>query len=258
MYRNEIIVNASRPITLGLLTNPFLIAGITGHLAIIGVKDKQKGDYVKPEFLSSPERDFKVAYVFGGDENHYVSLGYLRGPEVTPGEVKYEGATFDGKFEVDVSFFLTPIGDSKTRIVISVNAKYKTSILSKLFGRSEQDLATHIVESHFIPFFKFFFKPSEEFEIRKIEIISEEGDGHKLLGKFKEVLPKLEVGVAKIYGNDTECSIVVFNRDIKRMTCRADDDVKSGHEALSLLLLNNGELKMRVYQLLLDDIMEKL
>ncbi|MQL56156.1 hypothetical protein [Acidianus ambivalens] len=258
MYRNEIVINAGRSSLLGVLTNPFFISGIVGHVGILRVKDKQKGDYVTPEFLNSPEDDFQVAYVFGTPENYNVSLGYMVGPEIFPGEVKYKGGTFDGKFEWEVSFFLTPIDDNKTRLSISVNAKYKTSMLARIFGRSEFDLAFHIVEGHFIPFFKFYFKPSEEIEVNKIEIASEEGEANEVIAKFKEIVPKLEAGMIKISGKNLECLVIVINKDIRRVTCLAGNDLKTGSDALSLLLLYNGELKMKAYQLQLEDLIEKI
>lgn len=258
MYMNEVVVNANKSVVLGALTNPFFFAGVVGHIGILRVKDKLKGEYVTPEYLNSPENDFEVAYVFGTPESYHVSLGYMRGPEVSPGEVKYSGGTFDGKFEREISFVLTPLGDSRTRVVITANAKYKTSILSKLFGKSEFDLAAHIVEGHFAPFVKLYFKPSEELEVSKIEVASEEGDANVVLGKFKELIPKLEAGMIKITGKNLECLVVVLNKDIKRATCLAGNDLKTGSEALSLLLLYSGELKMKAYQVQLEDIIERL
>ena len=258
MYRNEIVVNANRSSVLGVLTNPFFISGIFGHVGILRVKDKQKGDYVTPEFLNSPEDDFQVAYVFGTPENYHVYLGHMIGPEVSLGEVKYKGETSDGKFKWEISFLLTPIDDNKTRVSISVDAKYKTSTLARIFGRSEFDLATHIVEGHIIPFFKFYFKPSEEIEVNKIEIESEEGEANKVIAKFKEIIPKLETEMIKISGKNLECLVIVINKDIKRVTCLVGNDVRTGSEALSLLLLYNGELKMKAYQLQLEDLIEKI
>ncbi|BDC17753.1 hypothetical protein [Acidianus sp. HS-5] len=258
MYRNEIVVNADRSAVLGVFTNPFFFSGIVGHIGILRIKDEKKGDYVTPEFLTSPQDDYQVAYVFGTPESYHASLGYLRGPEISAGEVKYSGATFDGKFEFEIHFFLTPLDDNKTRVSISVNATYKTSTLARIFGRSEFDLATHIVEGHIIPFFKFYFKPSEEIEVNKIEVASEEGDANKVIAKFKEVVPKLESGFVKISGTNLECLAVVIGRDIKRVTCLAGNDLKTGSEALSLLLLYNGELKMKAYQIQLEDLIEKI
>ncbi|MUM65738.1 hypothetical protein D1867_10895 [Acidianus infernus] len=257
-YRNEIVVNANRSTVMGVLINPFFFAGIVGHIGILRVKDKLKGEYVTPEYLNSPENDFEVAYVFGTPENYRVTLGYMRGPEISSGEIKYKGGTFDGKFEWEISFILTPLGDNKTRISFLVKAQYKSSVLSRIFGRSEFDLATHIVEGHFIPFIRFYFKPSEEFELNKVEVLSEEGDSNKVIGKFKEVIHKLEAGIVKIFGKNLECLVVVLNREIKKASCITGNDIKTGSEALSLLLLYNGELKMKAYELQLEDLIEKL
>jgi len=62
---HDVTIQASEDREVSLLTNPFLITGVFGHINILQVYDKKEGKYVKPSSLSGFSNKFLVIYIFG-------------------------------------------------------------------------------------------------------------------------------------------------------------------------------------------------
>ena len=65
VYSHDITIRTSKDKVISLLTNPFLFAGVLGHISILRVYDHKEGKYVTPSSLSAFSNMFLVVYIFG-------------------------------------------------------------------------------------------------------------------------------------------------------------------------------------------------
>lgn len=254
MYRSQIDLQIPKSLAMEFGKDPFIIAGIFGHVAILSVKDKIKGEFVTPDDLQQPANEFRVAYVYGVPPNYKVYPGIFKGPEIAGDEIKYSGYTEDGKVSFTLSFIFKSLG-SITRLYITTNFEYRGSFLDKLIGRSSFDLAKHIVEGHYIPYIKFYFNyhVPKEMELTKKVVLEEEGDMSMIIEKFKEVIKSLQYGVVEITSEGLECTFVIVNGNVKKGVCKGGNEIKTDAEALSSLLFVSGKGKITVYEVNLED-----
>ncbi|WP_338602609.1 hypothetical protein V6M85_02565 [Sulfolobus tengchongensis] len=254
MFRTEIDVPLPKSLILDFVRDPFIVGGVFGHVAVLQVKDKVKGDFVTPEYLQQPLNEFRVAYIYGVPPDYKVFPGIFKGPEILVDEIRYTGSTDDGKMSFKLSFILKSAGSS-TRLYMSSEFEFKESFLQKLLGRSSFDLAKHIIEGHFIPYIKFYLNSHvpKEVKVGKRVLLEEEGDMNYIIAKFKEIVKNTNTGIIEINNEDLDCSFMVINGDIKKAICRGGKEVKRDNEALSALLFASGKGKLTVYDINLED-----
>lgn len=81
----EIMVWAFRERVVEILSDPFIFAGISGHMEIVKVFDSVAQDFVEPLEAKSPTARFKVAYIFDvKDGKTSTAVGEMTGPFFTP------------------------------------------------------------------------------------------------------------------------------------------------------------------------------
>ncbi|ARM75424.1 hypothetical protein [Acidianus manzaensis] len=254
MYSSEIEVEAPRSLVLEFVRDPFIVAGVFGHVAILRVKDKVKGDFVTPEYLEKPENSFKVAYIYGVPPDYKVFSGIFEGPKISVDAIEYSGYTDDGKIKFTLSFILKNLA-SETRIYMNSEFKFEGSFLDKMLGRGSFDMAKHIIEGHFMPYIKFYFDShkSSEVKIGKRIILQDEGDMNYIITKFKEVARTMNNGIIEVYSENLNCSFGIINNNMKRSICRSGKDIKTDTEALTALLFSTGKGKIIAYEVNLED-----
>ena len=156
-YSQEVAIQAPRIRIISLITDPFLLSGIFGHVNILRAYDPTRGKYVNLSSLSSFSNRFLVTYVFGTPDTEMNLIeGEMEGPIYEEGSIVYRGWTKDQKFTWRIRFQTKAIRPMGTLIKISVTADYKVSGLEKLLGRTPFSLAEHIVEDHIIPYIKYY------------------------------------------------------------------------------------------------------
>lgn len=276
MYSGDILVNAPIQLVTKFIMDPLIIAGVSGHIAILGFKDEAKNEYLfgdKITELSTPTNEFKALYILPkSDGNFKYDEGVFIGPEVTiENGVRYSGYTDDGKFELEINIIPKGIEENLTNIHFMTNVKYNDSLLERLLGKSPIDFARQIVEDHFMTYVRLYF-PSFINYITSIELAEKPspslislspisqftGDAGSLLAKINEVIAQLNLGVIKVKLDGLTCSIVVENKAMKRAVCKSESEIKTDFEALSMIMTTKGQGKMEVYALNIEDIIESL
>ena len=159
VYSHEVTIQAPKDRLLSLMTDPFLISGVFGHVNLLRVYDQKQGKYVGFSSLSSFSNRFLVVYVFGTpDTRMNLFEGELEGPILETGSVVYRGWTKDQRFTWEIRFEAKAIKPKETLVRIIATADYRVSGLDRLLGRTPFALAQHIVEDHIIPYIKYYLK----------------------------------------------------------------------------------------------------
>ena len=156
VFSRDVTIKAPKDRLVGLMTDPFLISGVFGHVNILRVYDQKQGIYVGFSSLSSFSNRFLVVYIFGTpDTKMNLFEGEMEGPMFEAGSVVYRGWTKDQKFTWEIRFEAKAVKPTETLVRIFVTADYKVSGLDRLLGRTPFALAQHIVEEHMIPYVKY-------------------------------------------------------------------------------------------------------
>ena len=275
MYRGDIVVNAPVQFARKFAMDPLLISGISGHITILGFKDKVKNEYLfgdRIRELTAPANEFKALFILlksGG--NFKYADGVFKGPEVTAEGIKYSGYSDDGKLEFEISIITKSLGENLTRVYFMTNVKYNDSFMDRLLGRSAIDFAKHIVEDHFMTYARVYFpsfsdllssmgqrEKSSTSPVSLSPISEFTGDAAEVLAKINEAITQLNLGVIKVSFDKLNCSIVVENKTMKKAVCKGESGIKTGFEALSMIMSAKGQGKMEVYAINVEDIVESL
>jgi len=275
MYMGDILINAPVYFVRKFIMDPLIIAGTSGHISILGFKDKAKNDYLfgdKIRELSAPATEFRVLYILlKTGLNFQYTDGVFIGPELTAEGVKYYGYSDDGRLEFEINFMPKSLGENSTRLYIATNVKYNDSLLDRILGRKAVDFARHIVEDHFITYARVYFpsffdlvpsmRSKEQSSVPSVSLspISQfSGDAGSILIKINEAITQLNLGVIKVKFDKLTCNIVVENKTMKKAVCKSENEIKTGFEALSMILGTKGQGKMEVYSVNVEDIIESL
>jgi len=275
MYRGDLVVNAPVQFARKFAMDPLIISGISGHISIRGFKDKAKNEFLfgdRIRELSAPANEFKALFILlksGG--NFKYADGVFKGPEVTMDGIKYSGYSDDGKLEFEISIMPKSLGENVTRLYFATNVKYNESFMDRLLGRSAVDFAKHIVEDHFITYARVYFSSfadllssftqkgySSTSSISLSPISEFTGDAAGVLAKMNETITQLNLGVIKVSFDKLNCSIVVENKAMKKAVCKGENGIKTGFEALSMIMSAKGQGKMQVYTINVEDLIESL
>jgi len=277
MYRGDTVINAPVQFVRRFVMDPLIISGISGHISILGFKDKAKNEFLfgdRIRELSAPANEFKALFILlKRGSNFKYADGVFKGPEVTMDGIKYSGYSDDGKLEFEISFIPKSLGENLTRMYFATNVKYNDSFMDRLLGRSAVNFARHIVEDHFITYTKVYFSSfadllssmgqrdmSSPSSVSLSPISEFTGDAGSLLAKMNEVMSQLNLGVIKMSFDKLNCSIVVENKTMKKAMCKSDKEIRTGLEAISMIITTatKGQGKMQVYTINVEDLIESL
>ena len=254
-YSYEQVVQASRDAIITLVSDPFLFAGVMGHIAILQVYDEKSKDFVTPSSLSKPSNKFKVTYIFGTPENKvYTSLGEMEGPLLSVQGVSYKGFAYDNSVKWSVDILARPAKGSETLVRILVSADYERSFFSRLLGRPQFDLAEHIVKDHILPYMRFYFKPSraEVPELTPTLVFSEEGPIASLIPKLFRASKDVEYGLAVIEGKEVRGEIFVKNGKAEKVDLTYNGQAINDSNGLLQLLTVESPAKITLYTVSAD------
>jgi len=274
MYTRDLVINVPAFYVRKFAMDPFIISGISGHIAILGSKgekDMESSSEAETEKVLAQPNEFNALFILPmrGGGSKYVD-GIFKGPEVTMDGIKYYGRTNDGKLEFEGEIITKSLGDNSTRVYFSANIKYNDSFMDRLLGKSAEDFAKHIVEKHFIRYAKMYLPSYAELfssmgknssSSVSLSPISEfTGDAGSLLAKMNEVMSQLNLGVIKMSFDKLNCSIVVENKTMKKAMCKSDKEIRTGLEAISMIITTatKGQGKMQVYAINVEDLIESL
>ncbi|BCU68424.1 hypothetical protein HS7_18610 [Sulfolobales archaeon HS-7] len=254
LYDKEIRVQASKVRVLKDFTDPFKIAGILGHVQLLQIYDSSKRKYVSPNELVSPVRDdFRVIYIFGTPETKMSeTLGIMKGPYINSNGIEVTGWSDDDKFRWKLNVYAKEFS-AETILKLSLDVTYQSSTLEKLFGKSQFQLAQHMVDAHIVPYYQFFFT-SESQGLELIEIGKYTGEIELAIQKMKEFISQIEIGVVTMKGERFQFNATIINGELKKNMMRRGGEIYTGETALGKLFLEKGKVDISAYEISIDNI----
>jgi hypothetical protein len=258
-YSHDVTIQAPKDRLLSLMTDPFLLSGIFGHVNILRVYDQKQGKYVDFSYLSSFSNRFLVVYVFGTpDTKMHLLEGEMEGPILEAGSIVYRGWTKDQKFVWGIRFEAKAIKPMETLVRIFVNADYNVSGLDRLLGRTPFALARHIVEEHIIPYVKYYLKTESGIGLEGIiptKLLDEQGLFSQIVPKITKVSGDVEYGVAVIKGENVNGKMVIKNGKISGIEVNHNGQTLQGQDAMLELVSLLTPVRVTLYAVNLDEVL---
>jgi len=258
-YSQDVTIQAPKDRLLSLMTDPFLLSGVFGHVNILRVYDQKQGKYVDFSSLSSFSNRFLVVYVFGTpDTKMHLLEGEMEGPILEAGSIVYRGWTKDQKFVWGIRFEAKAIKPMETLVRIFVNADYNVSGLDRLLGRTPFALAQHIVEEHIIPYVKYYLKTESGIGLEGIiptKLLDEQGLFSQIVPKITKVSGDVEYGVAVIKGENVNGKMVIKNGKISGIEVNHNGQTLQGQDAMLELVSLLTPVRVTLYAVNLDEVL---
>jgi hypothetical protein len=256
-YSHEVTIKAPKERLVSLLTDPFLVSGVFGHVNILRVYDQKQGKYVDLSSLSSFSDRFLVVYVFGTpDTKMNIFEGEMEGPIFEAGSVVYRGWTKDQKFTWGIRFEAKAIKPMETLVRIFVTADYYVSGLDRLLGRTPFALAQHIVEEHIVPYVKYYLKAESGIGLEGItptKLLDEQGLFSQILPKITKASGDVEYGVAVIKGENVSGKMWIKNGKIVEIEVNHKGQTLQGQDAMLELVSLLTPVRIALYAVNLDE-----
>ncbi len=259
VYSQDVTIQAPKDRLLSLMTDPFLISGVFGHVNLLRVYDQKQGKYVDLSSLSSFSNRFLVVYIFGTpDTKMNLFEGELEGPILETGSVVYRGWTKDQRFTWEIRFEAKAIKPTETLVRIFVTADYRVSGLDRLLGRTPFALAQHIVDEHIIPYVKYYLKTESGVELEGItpmKLLDEQGLFSQILPKITKVSEDVEYGVAVIKGENVSGKMWIKNGKIAGIETNHKGQTLQGQDAMLTLVSLLAPVRVTLYAVNLDEVL---
>jgi len=181
-----------------LVSDPASFAGISGHILVLMVENNA-GNFVTLDKATSSSNKFRILFTFG---NPFSSLSTFTGKmerKILNNKVTYIASADDKSIS-----FMTEFAFQNYELSLSISASFNSPQAIRYVGMNEGDLERHLLEGHFLPYFKLFAIPSpcgylhlESKEGNLCDLISTIGELRRKEGKY---LVYLESNDGKISG----------------------------------------------------------
>jgi hypothetical protein len=259
VYLREVTIQAPKARLISLITDPFLISGVFGHISLLRGYDQKQGKYVNFSSLSSLSNRFLVVYVFGTpDMKMNLFEGEMEGPIFEAGRIVYRGWTKEQKFKWEIGFEAKAIKPMETSVGIFATADFEVSGLDRLLGRTPFALAEHIVEDHIIPYVKYYLKTESGIALEGItptKLLDEQGLFSQILSKISKVSGDVEYGVAVIKGENVSGKMLIKNGKIARIEAKHMGRTFKGQDAILELVSSLTPVRVTLYAVYLDEVL---
>ena len=259
-YNYELVIEAPKEAVLALVSDPFTIAGVLGHVAILLAYDYKAKEWMPPGSLSSPSDKFRVAYIYLDREKVSATLGEMKGPIVSVDSVSYKGFAYDNTLKWELNIYAKAIRASGSQVRISYLAENQRPFLARLIGRPHPSAPDHIVKDHIIPYLKLYFKYNkvEVPGLLPAPVFSEEGQFGIVLARLMKVLKDVKYGLATIEGNEIRGKLLVKMGKVERVDVLHKGQIISTPEDLLLLLGVESPAKVSLYTVDVDSVVTSM
>ena len=259
VYSHDVTIQTSKDRVVSLLTDPFLLTGVFGHINILQVYDPKERKYVTPSSLSGISNKFLVLYIFGTPDTKMNFIeGEMEGPVYSSEGVIYRGWTKDQKFTWEMKLQIKAIKPMETLVRIIMTADYKVSGLDKILGRTPFALAQHIVEDHIIPYIKYYLKTQNDIGIEGItptKLLEEQGTFSQILPKITKASVDVEYGIVVIKGEDVNGRILIKNGRIAKINVNYKGQIIQGQDAILELISLSDTVRATLYAVYIDEVL---
>ena len=261
----EAIFDAPKSVLWMMTSNPALVSGLLGHISILQTYDTNRGTFVTPERLTSPPSKFRVAYIFGTpDSKVTVQLGEME-VKAQFDSITYSGFTYDNKLRWEITFSFKEVQHGKTKVTVLVMTEEERGIFERFLGGNQFSLADHVIQSHIIPFIKFYMGQLSQFKLEigldSLEyrtISEEEGIIGEVIAKMIRLSKEnnMEYGIIIVQGENVKGRVVI--RDGKPVDAwfRCNGSIKAGRDAILDAMTSTEKGKVSLYEIDLKSLVE--
>ncbi|ARM76064.1 hypothetical protein [Acidianus manzaensis] len=251
-YTDEITLRINKSELISILAEPYLLAGITGHLALLKVYDQETNTFVPPLQAKKPLNEYLASLVFQDEKGNVKSfIGKWKGPDIFPNSITYEGNSNDEKVTLKIMFNLSTLPNG-IRVGVHSEFNIKLGLFDKLFKSSYGDFASHIVKCHIIPYLESIKTTKQDIKLVKLD--SKEVDIDEAIKVLRDV-PKI-TGILSIKGNDFTFKSYINNGQLTDMLLIEGEKSYANSEALGKLITKKGSIKMEIYELPITDLLK--
>lgn len=247
-YVEEIMLNLNKKQILEIITDPYRLAGIVGHLVLLRVKDGEDNKFKSPNLVKKPLNEYLGVLVFRDEGGDIETLDItLRGPTILPNSVGYEGKSNDNKVSFKLEFNFLPSSTSTTRLSIRGELNLKLGFFERMLSADIREAATpeHIIKAHITPYLKSLRAEKEELNL--ILLDSKELELEEAIRLIKN-LPKV-IGFISIRGEEYVFTGYINNGELFKEYLKFGDKEYTDEMALGKLLTLSGKVKVEVYEI---------
>ena len=232
-YNDEVIVNADKAKVVELLSDPVLVSGMLGHIALL---ERAEG-----------ENSYSVSLVLTYQNRVIAVPGKMEGPSFHLSNISYNGVSNDGRVKWEIAFDVRERSKGTTTVRAFASFDVKASFFSR-FSSLPKAIAVmpeHLVKSHVKPYLSSFGGTSEE----RIELkpsFSKDGKLSEVLNRAMQVAKSAQLAVIVIEAGLMRGKIVVKGQKVGRIKAFIGVrgvEVNSLEELLSLLP-NKGRVEV--------------
>ncbi|AWR97418.1 hypothetical protein DFR86_07555 [Acidianus sulfidivorans JP7] len=253
-YSNDLIIEADKSDLINILTDAYLVAGITGHLALLKVYDSEIKNFAPPGIAKKPVNEFLASLIIQDEKGNVKSLlGRWRGPEIFPNSISYEGISNDNKVSLKIMFNLTNLSSG---IKVSIHSEFniKLGFFERMFARYG-NFASHIVKCHLIPYFSNVRSRIKQ-GISLTKLDSKEVDIEDAIRVLRS-LPKI-TGIILIKNQAFSFKGYINNGQLSNMIYSDKEKSYKDSEALGKLITEKGNVKLEIYELPIPDLLRNV
>jgi hypothetical protein len=237
-----------------MLTDPYWLAGVLGHIDVLAAYDSRTNRYVQISELNAVPNKFKVAYLLGRiEEKIHMLIGELNGPQLTPSGVKYWGQSDDTKLQWTLDINLKQNKPTETLVEFVLRVDMMKSFFDRVLGTPEF-LSRHIIEDHLIPYIKLYMRPIhlEQPTLEPTKLFEKEGKIPALIQEALRATGGVPYGVIVIKGLTLSGKVLV--KDGKPVEIEASDKTgtASGEQALLKFITTDDVGVVTLYSMNLD------
>ena len=254
----EITVDAPKSALIALVTDPWFVSGMIGHITMLEAYDPQKNKFVTFDEMTGIPTRFKVAYIFGTPEGKMtMHLGEMAGPVTYADIVTYRGFTYDNKMKWELSFGLKEVSPERTKVEVVTKTEEEKGFFGRLLERSHLNLAEHMIKAHIIPFIQVYIDRLSQFKsianlgsVEYRKLAEEQGTVNEVIAKLMALAKESNVEHAMIVleGEDFKGKVVLKGgKPVDSWFRFADGSIKTGNDAILEALASTAKGKGLLY-----------
>ncbi|MGC9106111.1 MAG: hypothetical protein ACP5HQ_06820 [Thermoprotei archaeon] len=212
-YANSLNLPVPKERVVTLFTDPYWLAGATGHIAVLAVYSRELHRYVQLSHVSAAPNRFRVVYVLGRiEEKLQPVLGELDGPHLSPSGVSYTGHSDDMKLKWALNLNITQTKPGETSVEFTIKVSMTRDFLDTIV-KTPGFLGRHIIEDHLIPYLKLYVKPVqvEQPRLKPTKLLEKWGPVSSLVREALRVANNVSYGVIAVRGKDFWGKITIKN-----------------------------------------------
>ncbi|QIW24425.1 hypothetical protein EWF20_09860 [Sulfolobus sp. S-194] len=249
MYEREFTLYVDSKQVLSILSDIVLLAGISGHFAVLLAEDKS-GELLPPSKVKNKTGKYIVAYLNIPDtEKEKVEVELLSVTQTITSSTQIEYILSDKNGETaQIDFFIKQDGENTI-----LRIKVEDEEVKSFFGKKkvfEYASPEHIFEDHVLPYLRQ-LRRQQHIHLRFLGKI--EGIPINAIKEAKKYIPVIKFGGIYIYGENLEGIYTIIDGELDNGELTIGEKRSTGINALYELLNYEKSVKVLLFDSEIDD-----